>query len=142
MKIGYARVSTEDQNLDLQVSALESAGAERIFNDKMSGTRTDRPGLQEALSHARAGDTFMVWELDRLGRGVKGLVDLVGDLEKQGWISRASPIPSTPPPQRAGSFSTPWPRWRKWNGNSSRSAPERAWSLPGRRARLEAASVS
>jgi DNA invertase Pin-like site-specific DNA recombinase len=82
--IGYARVSTEDQNLDLQIVALESAGAERIFTDKMSGTRTDRPGLQEALSHARAGDTFMVWKLDRLGRGVKGLVDLVGHLEKQG----------------------------------------------------------
>ena len=83
MLIGYARVSTEDENLDLQISALKAAGAGRIFNDKMAGTRGDRPGLQDALSHARAGDTFMVWKLDRLGRGVKGLVDLVGDLEKQ-----------------------------------------------------------
>jgi DNA invertase Pin-like site-specific DNA recombinase len=84
MLIGYARVSTEDQNLDLQIAALESAGAGRIFTDKMSGMLADHPGLLEALSHARAGDTFMVWKLDRLGRGVKGLVDLVGDLEKQG----------------------------------------------------------
>ena len=82
MLIGYARVSTEDQNLDLQVSALERAGAERIFTDKLSGTRTDRPGLQEALSHLRAGDSLLVWKLDRLGRGVKGLVELVGGSRK------------------------------------------------------------
>jgi len=84
MLIGYARVSTEDQNLDLQIAALKAAGAGRIFNDKMAGTRADRPGLQDALSLARPGDTVVVWKLDRLGCGVKGLVDLVGDLEKQG----------------------------------------------------------
>lgn len=81
MRIGYARVSTEDQHLTLQTDALEKGGCERLFTDKASGNRTDRPGLQEALSHLRAGDTLVVWKLDRLGRGVKGLVDLVADLE-------------------------------------------------------------
>ncbi|HPB27764.1 MAG TPA: recombinase family protein [bacterium] len=84
MLIGYARVSTEDQHLILQQEALEKSGCERIFTDKMSGTRADRPGLKDALSHLRQGDTFVVWKLDRLGRSVKGLVDLVGDLEKLG----------------------------------------------------------
>ncbi len=81
IRIGYARVSTEDQHLTLQTDALEKGGCERLFTDKASGNRTDRPGLQEALSHLRAGDTLVVWKLDRLGRGVKGLVDLVSDLE-------------------------------------------------------------
>jgi len=84
MLIGYARVSTEDQHLILQQEALEKSGCERIFTDKISGTRADRPGLKDALSHLRQGDTFVVWKLDRLGRSVKGLVDLVGDLEKLG----------------------------------------------------------
>lgn len=81
MRIGYARVSTEDQNLALQTDTLEKGGCDRLFTDKASGNRVDRPGLKEALSHLRAGDTFVVWKLDRLGRGVKGLVDLVADLE-------------------------------------------------------------
>lgn len=81
MRIGYARVSTEDQHLTLQTDALEKSGCERLFTDKASGSRVDRPGLQEALSHLRVGDTLVVWKLDRLGRGVKGLVDLVAELE-------------------------------------------------------------
>jgi DNA invertase Pin-like site-specific DNA recombinase len=84
MRIGYARVSTEDQHLELQTHALSQAGCQRVFTDKMSGTRNDRPGLNEALSHLRKGDTLVVWKLDRLGRGVKGLVDLVTDLQMQG----------------------------------------------------------
>lgn len=84
MKIGIARVSTQDQNLDLQIQALKEAGCERIFEDRMSGSRIDRPGLQEALGHLRADDTLVVWKLDRLGRGVKGLVILVGELEARG----------------------------------------------------------
>ena len=84
MLIGYARVSTEDQHLHLQMDALEKGGCEQIYTDKMSGTRSDRPGLKEAMSHLRPGDTFVVWKLDRLGRSVKGLVDLVGELEKKG----------------------------------------------------------
>lgn len=81
MLIGYARVSTEDQNLTLQLDALKKSGCEQPFTDKLSGTRTQRPGLNEALSHLREGDTLVVWKLDRLGRSVKGLVDLVGELE-------------------------------------------------------------
>ena len=80
MLIGYARVSTEDQNLDLQRDALNSAGCEHIFSDKLSGARDDRPGLAEALSHLRAGDCLVVWKLDRLGRTLRGLIDFVAKL--------------------------------------------------------------
>lgn len=83
MLIGYARVSTEDQNLDLQTVALQQAGCERIFTDKASGSRMDRSGLVETLSHLREGDSLVVWKLDRLGRGVKGLVDLIATLESR-----------------------------------------------------------
>jgi|SRR5258707_8869550 DNA invertase Pin-like site-specific DNA recombinase len=77
MLIGYARVSTEDQNLDLQLAVLKKAGCRRLFTDKISGANADRPGLVETLSHLRETDTLVVWKLDRLGRSVKGLVDLV-----------------------------------------------------------------
>ena len=84
MLIGYARVSTEDQSLDLQLDALRQAGCERVFTDKASAAKTHRPGLSEAQSHLRAGDLLVVWKLDRLGRSVKGLVNLVGELDQQG----------------------------------------------------------
>ena len=83
MRIGYARVSTEEQNLDLQLAALKEAGCTRIFTDTSSGARLDRLGLREALSHLREDDTLVVWKLDRLGRTVKGLVDLVNQFETQ-----------------------------------------------------------
>jgi DNA invertase Pin-like site-specific DNA recombinase len=81
LPIGYARVWTDDQNLALQLDALKKIGCERVFTDKVGGARLDRPGLNDALSHLRAGDTLVVWKLDRLGRSVKGLVDLVNALE-------------------------------------------------------------
>ncbi len=84
MLIGYARVSTQEQSLDLQCDALTQAGCERIFSDRASGTKAQRPGLAETLSHLRAGDVLVIWKLDRLGRSVKGLVDLVGDLAGRG----------------------------------------------------------
>ncbi len=84
LKIGYARVSTRDQNLDLQTAALRAAGCARIYEDTMSGAKRDRPELNRALEHLRAGDTLVVWKLDRLGRSVKDLVELVGELEKRG----------------------------------------------------------
>lgn len=84
MKIGYARVSTRDQNLDLQIAALEAIGCERIYKEAMSGTKRNRPELNRALEHLRAGDTLVVYKLDRLGRSVKDLVELVGELETRG----------------------------------------------------------
>jgi DNA invertase Pin-like site-specific DNA recombinase len=84
MLIGYARVSTQDQNLDLQREALNQAGCKKVFEDKISGTRAERPGLIKVLEMLREGDTLVVWKLDRLGRSVKQLVDLVGELHKQG----------------------------------------------------------
>lgn len=84
MMIGYARVSTQDQNLDLQTEALTRAGCEKIYEDKISGVRAERPGLTRTLEMLREGDTLVVWKLDRLGRSVKQLVDMVGELHKQG----------------------------------------------------------
>ena len=84
MLLGYARVSTQDQNLDLQIEALTKADCKKIFEDKISGSRAERPGLTKALEMLREGDTLVVWKLDRLGRSVKHLVDLVGTLHKQG----------------------------------------------------------
>ncbi len=84
MLIGYARVSTRDQNLQLQRAALTEAGCARIFTDQVSGSRATRPGLDKALEILREGDTLVVWKLDRLGRSVKHLVDLVGALHQLG----------------------------------------------------------
>ena len=84
MLIGYARVSTQDQNLALQYDALMHAGCQKVFEDKISGTKTERPGLSLCLEMLREGDTLVVWKLDRLGRSVKQLVNLVGELQEQG----------------------------------------------------------
>ena len=97
MKIGYARVSTRDQNPALQVDALKAAGCERIYQDMASGAKTARPALDELLGHLRAGDVLVIWKLDRLGRSLKHLVDLVGDLMeyKVGLLSLNDPIDTT-----------------------------------------------
>jgi DNA invertase Pin-like site-specific DNA recombinase len=84
MFIGYARVSTDDQNLDLQRDALQKAGCEQIYTDRVSGTKAERKGLTEALSHLRAGDTLVVWRLDRLGRSLRHLIDTVTELQERG----------------------------------------------------------
>jgi len=99
MLIGYARVSTEDQNLDLQRDALTAAGCERIFEDKASGVRDDRPGLAEALSHLRQGDCLVIWRLDRLGRRMIALLSFVEELRQRGCdfriLTGACPIDTT-----------------------------------------------
>jgi DNA invertase Pin-like site-specific DNA recombinase len=77
MKIGYARVSTADQNLDLQIDALKIAGCEVIFKEHITGKNTERPELQKMLAQLRSGDQMVVWKLDRLGRSLKDLIDLV-----------------------------------------------------------------
>ena len=84
MLIGYARISIQDQDLTLQIDALNAAGCEHIATDKPSGASIDRPGLTEALGKARKGDTVVNWKLDRLGRSMKGLVDLAADLSARG----------------------------------------------------------
>jgi DNA invertase Pin-like site-specific DNA recombinase len=83
MLIGYARVSTDDQKLNLQQDALRAAGCEKIFEDYLSGAASARPGLNSALEMARAGDTLVVWRLDRLGRSLKDLIQLTETLKKQ-----------------------------------------------------------
>lgn len=84
MLIGYARVSTDDQNLDLQRDALEQAGCEKIYTDQRSGASTERLGLAGVLETARRGDTLVVWRLDRLGRSLKQLIHLVEKLDQRG----------------------------------------------------------
>jgi DNA invertase Pin-like site-specific DNA recombinase len=84
MLIGYARVSSGGQNLDLQVDALTQAGCERIFTDELSGVKVERPGLTETWNQLRLGDTLIVWRLDRLGRSLKDLVQRIEDLQQRG----------------------------------------------------------
>jgi len=83
MKIGYARVSTKEQNTDLQIDALKEAGCEKIFEEKASGAQRDRPQLNAALNFMRSGDTLVVWKLDRLARSIKQLVDTIDDLKER-----------------------------------------------------------
>lgn len=87
--VGYARVSTADQSLDLQVDALTKAGCVRIFTDVASGSRSDRPELANALDHLRPGDTLCVWKVDRLGRSTTHLVSLMNDLNNAGFGFRS-----------------------------------------------------
>lgn len=84
MLIGYARVSTQDQTLDLQRDALTKAGCSKIFTDTVSGAATERPGLSEALQFVRDGDILVVWKLDRLGRSLKHLIETVMALNERG----------------------------------------------------------
>src|SRR3954471_12539209 len=90
MLIGYARVSTTDQTLALQQDALTAAGCKKVFTDTASGTRSDRPGLTEALRFVRSGDSLVVWRLDRLGRSLAHLIETVGELQKRGVHFRSS----------------------------------------------------
>lgn len=84
MKIGYARVSTDDQSTAMQLDALHAAGCERIFEDTASGAKASRPGLDEALSFVRKDDELVVWKLDRVGRSLQHLVQLMGQLRERG----------------------------------------------------------
>jgi DNA invertase Pin-like site-specific DNA recombinase len=99
MLIGYARVSTTDQNLDLQRDALKSAGCEKVYEDRASGAKTERPGLEKALEALRAGDTLVVWRLDRLGRSLSHLIGTVGELQSRGvgFMSLQESIDTTSP---------------------------------------------
>ena len=83
MKIGYARVSTFEQNLDLQLDALKKVECEKIFEEKISSVKIERPKLKETIEYARQGDIIIVWKLDRLGRSLKELIEIMNDLEKK-----------------------------------------------------------
>jgi len=83
VKIGYARVSTVDQHLRMQEDALKSAGCEEIFTDVISGAKSHRPGLDKALEYVREGDTLVVWKLDRLGRSIQHLIQLMTSLSER-----------------------------------------------------------
>ena len=97
MIIGYARVSTMDQNLDLQLDALKKAGCEKIFTDKITGTRFDRPELIELKKVLREDDTVIVWKIDRMGRGLRDMINLMGEFDKLGvhFKSLTEPVDTT-----------------------------------------------
>lgn len=97
MLVGYARVSTQEQDTSLQLDALRAAGCEKLFEEKASGAQRDRPQLQAALDYMRAGDTLVVWKLDRLARSMRQLIDTVEDLHTQdiGFRSLTEAIDTT-----------------------------------------------
>ena len=84
MKIGYARVSTKEQNLSLQMDALKNEGCKQIFQEKISGAKADRPELRKMIGQLREGDTIVTWKLDRMGRSLRDLVNLVNEIQDKG----------------------------------------------------------
>ncbi len=99
MKIGYARVSTNDQDTQLQIDALKAIGCDRIYQEKQSGTKKNRPELQQCLKSLRDGDILIVWKLDRLGRSLQHLIEVVSELEGRqiGFQSLTENIDTTSP---------------------------------------------
>ncbi len=97
MKIGYARISTADQNLELQTDALQKTGCEKIFTDQAGGAKDDRKGLIDAIEFCRKGDSLIVWKLDRLGRSLKHLIETINLLheKKVGFVSLQENIDTT-----------------------------------------------
>jgi DNA invertase Pin-like site-specific DNA recombinase len=97
LKVGYARVSTKDQTLDLQLDALKKAGCAKIYTETVSGAKAERPALTKLLDAVRAGDVLVIWKLDRLGRSLKNLIDIVNELlqRKVGLKSLNDPIDTT-----------------------------------------------
>jgi len=99
MKIGYTRVSTQEQNEALQSDALKDAGSEKYFGDKITGSKFERKGLEELLAFVRSGDTVVVWKLDRLGRSLKDLIETLNLLKDRGvdFLSVTEKIDTTTP---------------------------------------------
>jgi DNA invertase Pin-like site-specific DNA recombinase len=97
MKVGYARISTLEQNLNLQTDALEKAGCEKIFTDTVSGSISSRKGLIDAIEFCRKGDLLIVWKLDRLGRSLKHLIGTINCLQSReiGFISLQESVDTT-----------------------------------------------
>ena len=129
--LGYTRVSTVDQNPDLQVDELTAAGCHRVFVEHASGARADRPKLAEVLDRLRPGDTLVVWRLDRLARSLRELIEVVATLEERGVGLRSlhEQLDTTSPGGKLSSTSSaPWPHP---NRISSASEPRRDWLPPG-----------
>ena len=99
MKIGYVRVSKQEQHEALQIDALKEAGCEKWFLDKITGSKAERKGLDEALAYVRPGDTFVVWKLDRAGRSLTHLIELLENLKERGieFVSLTEQIDTTTP---------------------------------------------
>jgi hypothetical protein len=129
--LGYARISTADQQPHLQVDALTAAGCYRVFSETASGARADRPTLEQVLDQLRPGDTLVVWKLDRLGRSLRHLSIPSPGLPTAASGSAASRRRSTPPPPAASSSSTSSPPWPSSNATSSVSGPTLGWPLLG-----------
>jgi len=129
--LGYARVSTTDQQPQLQVDALECAGCYRLFTETASGARTDRPILEQVLDQLRPGDTLVVRKLDRLGRSLGHLVDTITELADRDVGFRSLQERSTPPPLAASSSSMSSRLWPSSNGTSSANARRLDWLPPG-----------
>jgi DNA invertase Pin-like site-specific DNA recombinase len=109
--IGYVRVSTKDQDLSLQINELTAAGCERIFTNKVSGAKSQHPGLDDCLKTLRKGDSLVVWRLDRLRRSIQHLVSVVTDLKaKDSDLSGMERLKRLRRP--VSLFSTSWLRWR------------------------------
>src|SRR5438309_11142682 len=120
MLVGYARVSTSDQTLDLQHDTLSKAGCTKTFTDAASGAQTERKGLTEALSYVRMGDTLVVWKLDRLGRSLKDLIARITELNDRniGFKSLTENIDTTTSGGKL--IFHIFGRWRNSSGTSSR----------------------
>ncbi|MCT4654295.1 MAG: recombinase family protein [Cohaesibacter sp.] len=99
MLVGYARVSTQDQNPEMQIDALKEVGCEKIFLEKASGAQRDRPALLQAISYLREGDALVVWKMDRLARSLKQLIETIEELDKNsiGFRSLTEAIDTTTP---------------------------------------------
>ena|SRR5689334_10405262 len=102
MFVGYARVSTTEQTMDLQLDALKKADCTRIFTDTASGAQTERKGLTEAVSYVRPGDILVVWKLDRLGRSLKDLITRITELHTRGIGFKSHPFQGLHGPGRDG----------------------------------------
>lgn len=137
MQVGYVRVSTNEQNTALQRDALERSGCELIFEDKISGKSTNRPGLNRALRQLNAGDTLVVWKLDRLGRSMRHLVSMTEELRQRGvnFRSLTDSIDTSTPMGRF--FFHIMGLLRKWSASSLSNEPAPVWMLPEHKAESE-----
>jgi DNA invertase Pin-like site-specific DNA recombinase len=99
MKVGYARVSTREQNLSLQLDALKKEGCQRIFQEKISGAKADRPELRKMIDQIREGDVIIVWKLDRMGRSLRNLINMINEVQEKGADLKSlnDPIDTTTP---------------------------------------------